>query len=136
MQGLHASPMRHTGAFATGAENPRWRGGRHTTRKGYVRLKTRVGLGKYEHRFVMERLLARPIGLMFTGDGEIPAGMHVHHCDGDRRHNCEANLMLLQECIHNAISRSYRAYLMAHYDEYVEMIARENEPAWVREQTA
>jgi|ERR1017187_1917253 hypothetical protein len=122
--------------FFGGGLNPNWRGGRHTTKKGYVRLATRVGRGKYEHRFVMEQMLAAPVGLLFAGDGEIPAGMHVHHCDGDRRHNCQGNLMLLGEAIHNAISRSYRAYLAAHWDEYMEMIARENEPAWVREGAA
>ena len=122
--------------FRAAALHPFWRGGRHTTGKGYVRLKTREGRDKYEHRFVMERMLAAPIGLMFAGDGEIPAGMHVHHCDGGRRHNCQGNLMLLQECIHNAISRAHRAYLLEHWEEYVEMIARENEPAWAREQTA
>jgi hypothetical protein len=62
--------------------------------------------------------------------------MHVHHCDGDRQHNHQGNLMLLQECIHNAISRSYKAYLGEHWDAYVEMVARENEPAWLSEETA
>jgi hypothetical protein len=128
--------MARLSLFASGPDNPRWAGGRHTTGKGYVRLKTRVGRGKYEHRFVMEQMLRAPVGLMFAGEGKIPAGMDVHHFDGNRQHNCQGNLMLLQACIHNAISRSYKKFLIEHYDEYVTMVARENEPEWLREATA
>jgi hypothetical protein len=122
--------------FRGGRQNPNWTGGRHVTARGYVRLKTKVGRGKYEHRFVMENLLRDPIGLLFIGGGEIPDGMHVHHCDHNRRHNCEGNLMLLDSAIHNWISLAHRRYLLDHWDEYLRKIEAENTPAWVKEQTA
>lgn len=122
-------------SFPKGGDNPRWKGGRYLNDKGYVRIGTRKHRGKYEHRYVMECMLRRPVGLVFPGDGKIPAGMHVHHNDHDRTHNCRSNLMLLQGCIHNALSRSYRKYLLNHWDEYMEWIRRENDtpPAWVTE---
>lgn len=119
--------------FAVGHHNPKWRGGKHQNEKGYVRLMTRAGRNKYEHRFVMETLLKSPIGLMFAGDGQIPENMTVHHVDHRVTHNCPQNLMLLAKPIHDSMSYDRRLYLAAHHEEFTEMIRRENEepPDWV-----
>ena len=75
----------------------------------------------------MEELLRDPIGLVFyPAEGRIPDWATVHHNDYDKVHNCHGNLMLLDRHIHNALSRAYRAYLLEHYAEWMEKIAREN----------
>lgn len=119
--------------FEVGQRNPNWRGGRHQNEKGYVRLMTREGRGKYEHRYVMEQMLKSPIGLLFPGDGRIPENTTVHHVDHRQTHNCRQNLMLLAKPIHDSISHDRRLYLAAHREEFSELIRRENEepPDWV-----
>lgn len=81
-----------------GPKNPRWKGGRQVTRRGYVEVwiprdhpffamaRGLTGVGGYvfEHRLVMALALGRPLA-----DHE-----EVHHIDGDRRDNRLANLQL------------------------------------------
>lgn len=105
---------------ARGSRNGKWKGGQTTTEKGYVRLYTREGRNRYAHRACMEDMLRNPVGLMFRGDGMIPEWADVHHIDGDRAHNCQGNLMLLDRPIHLAITAAAVRYYREHaYDNWV-----------------
>lgn len=118
-------------ALVAGALNGKWRGGATKNERGYVRLTAGPGRGRYAHRWIMERLLDDPISLVFSRGGGIPKRLHVHHVDHDRAHNCPGNLMLLDTAIHNRISRAYQMYVLAHYDEYLEMLRLREAPEWV-----
>lgn len=68
-----------------------WRGGRHVTPSGYIRVWApehpgAMGRGGYvpEHRLVMEQKLGR----------RLERGESVHHIDGDRANNAPENLQL------------------------------------------
>ena len=107
-----------------------------------MKLKTREHFNKYEHRVVMERMLAAPLcaEYVFPGPGEkgkIPQGMTVHHNDHSRTHNCIPNLMLLSTSIHNALSKARWKWIREHYVEWDEWQRRErekeSEPEWVTE---
>lgn len=84
--------------FQPGELHPRWRGGRTINADGYVRIKAGAHRDKLEHRVVMEQILGRSLK-------EFP-GLEVHHLDFNRRHNCPANLMLLDEAINKALGRA------------------------------
>lgn len=73
--------------------------GRTVTAKGYVRLTRGQYRHWYEHRAVMDAATRQ---WCYYGPG-IPEGFHVHHIDGDKRHNCQQNLMLLDAPIHNRL---------------------------------
>lgn len=100
-----------------------------------MRLKTRANRGRYEHRVVIEKLLANPIALpyVFPERGVIPAGMTVEHVDHQRAHNCHGNLMLLDKRIHDKISWWTKKYFMEHYEEYCEMLQEKNRAEEERE---
>jgi hypothetical protein len=88
-----------------GPDNPRWRGGKQITAKGYVRLTAGPDRHAYEHRVVIRDLLRE---WNFWGLDEIPAGFTVHHIDFRESHNSPSNLLLLDEAIHNAFADDYR----------------------------
>src|SRR4030095_14941743 len=75
---------------SSGEKNPGWKGGRHVTGEGYVKLylkdhPTADSMGYVsEHRFLMERILGRP----------LKHGENVHHINGNRSDNREENLEL------------------------------------------
>lgn len=72
---------------------------------GYLQLTRGIHRFKLVHRAVMEAMLMSPIGLLFFAHpGRIPDGMHVHHQDWNKRHNCQGNLLLLDSAIHNWLS--------------------------------
>jgi len=110
--------------------------------KGYIRIWYGKNRLKYAHRVVMANVLRyRRICLphvfpKLESDG-LPAGFHVNHFDWDKTHNCAANLQLLQDCIHDAITQSSRKYIRDHIDEFIEhemkKVERENMPDWVLE---
>ncbi len=93
-------PMRETSALCrtcsnTGSNSPRWRGGKTTDAKGYVRIKSpghpRARLypgaaGNYvlEHILVMESVLGR----------HLAPGETIHHRNGVRSDNRPENLEL------------------------------------------
>lgn len=104
----------------TGSNNGKWAGGVTVNEKGYRKITAGAHRNKYEHRRVMEVMLSDPVGLIFLpAVSVIPAWATVHHIDHDRQHNCTHNLMLVDKCIHNAISGSRQAYIMAHYEEWL-----------------
>ncbi len=77
----------------------------------------------------MERMLGEPIGLVFYPPvSTIPAWATVHHLDHHKTHNCQGNLMLIDDIIHGAISRSRRKYISDHYLEFLEWQA--NQDRW------
>jgi hypothetical protein len=122
-----------------GSDHPGWKGGSGLNEKGYVRITAREHRNKYQHRQVMEELLEHPLcaDYVFPDKGVIPKGMTVDQMDHRRTHNCHQNLMMLQDVIHNAISRAYRKYMSEHWLEWEEMMRqdreRESVPDWVVE---
>ena len=113
-----------------------FKGGVHQSDKGYRRVSSGPNRHKYEHRIVMEEMLADPIGFVFyPPEARVPDWATTHHNDANRQHNCQGNLMLLQQCIHNAISRASQRYFMEHYAEWMEMRNRQTTDS-VSEQTA
>lgn len=89
----------------SGALNYKWRGGKHVTQKNYIRLSCKPHRNKYEHRVVIEHLIASGTGgLIWINQTEIPDSMTVHHNDHVRSHNCLGNLMLLDKAIHDYLS--------------------------------
>ena len=65
----------------SGPDNPRWKGGKQITAKGYVRITAGEDRFKFEHRVISEKILGGP----------LPEGMEVHHMDGRKDHNCVGN---------------------------------------------
>ncbi len=102
-----------------GKSNGKWRGGVYVTGKGYRRISHGKHRNCLEHRHVMALMLADPIGLCHLPAGPIPPSATVHHIDYHKRHNCQGNLMLLDNQIHNALSRSRRRFILDHYEEFV-----------------
>lgn len=118
------------GQFQTGENHRRFTGGRTVNEYGYVRVTTGRAAAKYEHRMVVEKMMlewaiARKIDNVTEQWGEmsgaglaaeimdvvtkpptIPPGVHIHHINGDRTHNCACNLMLLDAPIHRAITQA------------------------------
>ena len=104
------------GAF--GEKNSIWKGGMHVSDKGYLRYSSGELRHKYVHRNVVELLLVDPIGLCFRLGQGIPEGYTVDHMDHNKLHNCPGNLLMLQKCIHDVISRSHQQYINDHWEEY------------------
>jgi hypothetical protein len=77
--------------------------GTTVTRKGYVRVTSGPFRHEYYHRLLVKFLLWGYPHVVWGRD--LPANIHVHHVDHDKRHNSIGNFLLLDEAIHNAISR-------------------------------
>lgn len=83
----------------SGPSNPMWKGGKHVTSKGYVRLTAGPFRNLYEHRVRMMEMLRDPISFMLSADSI--KGRHVHHMDFNRANNREGNLLLIDRALHN-----------------------------------
>lgn len=68
----------------SGPDSSNWKGGRHISKEGYVRISVPRGGYKLEHRLVMERKLGRQL---------LPTET-VHHVNGNRADNRLSNLQL------------------------------------------
>lgn len=81
-----------TGRFISGKpeEHPRWKGGRPIDDHGYIRRYITIGKWQYEHRYIMEQALGRPLE-----KHEI-----VHHKNGDKTDNRIQNLELMNRSSH------------------------------------
>jgi hypothetical protein len=76
----------------TGKNHNAWKGGRNKMKNGYIRIRVDKKY-MYEHRFVMEKHLGRPLQ-----QKEV-----VHHIDGDRTNNRIENLCLMPKKKHDKI---------------------------------
>lgn len=109
---------RRKGIYPTGDQHPRFSGGKRITEKGYVRFTSGRNMGMREHRVVIEELMLadrlREITTAFAdaviatvrNPPRLRPDQDVHHMDWQRAHNCPQNLLVLDEAIHHAISRS------------------------------
>lgn len=112
-RGMHPNSIRNLKARGSGRN-----GLRTLNEKGYVRISHGPDRGKYEHRVIMAALCAEfcyythsPLWDYRAG---LPLGFHVEHIDHVRTHNCPSNILLLQDVIHNAISRAHGAVMRKH----------------------
>jgi hypothetical protein len=60
---------------------------------GYIEVKTADRRYELEHRVVVARMLGRPLG----------TNEHVHHINGDRADNRDANLMVMSNAEHQKL---------------------------------
>ena len=74
-----------------------WKGGRRIEISGYISIRIDKTY-KYEHRYIMEKVLNRPLKR-----NEI-----VHHIDGDRQNNHPSNLLLLENKFHDSMETTKR----------------------------
>lgn len=65
----------------------------NTTEKGYVRYDFGKRNMAYEHVAVCRIAWGPRI--------PWPRGVHVHHMDGKRNHNCRANLLIIDAALHD-----------------------------------
>jgi hypothetical protein len=59
---------------------------------------------------------------VITNPPSIPPGVHIHHIDRNRQHNCPENLMLLDAPIHNYITQTDKRLRREH--EHTSMMAQ------------
>lgn len=79
-----------------GPSHPRWKGGAHRSKPGYVRVTAGPNRGQYEHRVVASKAWERTHGV------PLPKNYQVHHLDFCRWHNCLENLLILGPGLHVA----------------------------------
>lgn len=96
--------------IGSGRHAQRFGPGVYINEKGYLRHSAGPLRGRYYHRVVMASLCAEFCYYPVQADGFIPDGFTVEHVDHIKTHNCPENLLLLEESIHNAISRHTREY--------------------------
>lgn len=92
--------MKFSSEAIRGPKNPRWRGGRTVTAKGYSQITAGAWRNWLEHRALVAHLLAHNEISPAVMPREIPDGWVVHHMDGNRRHNCPHNLLLSPGAFH------------------------------------
>ncbi len=66
-------------------------------KNGYIRIRIN-GKYLYEHRYIMEKLLNRP----------LKQSEHIHHLDGDKTNNKAKNLKLYNKQDHDSIESKNR----------------------------
>ena len=93
--------------FQKGPANPRWKGGKYVTAKGYVRISAGCNRGKYEHRVIAESIF-----------GPLPNGVEIHHKDTDKSNNTPDNLDYVDTCLHSFIT-----------------VVSDQEPEWINNDT-
>lgn len=69
---------------SSGSNSPRWRGGKHKMKNGYIKISAGEGKGLFEHRFIMMKHLGR----------DLYPHENVHHINGVRDDNRIENLEL------------------------------------------
>lgn len=89
-------PIGELALLLSGEQHPRWKGGKHRSKHGYVRLTAGPNRGKYEHRVIASSAWER------THGKALPVGYQVHHMDFCRWHNCLENLLILGPGLHVA----------------------------------
>lgn len=74
-------------------KNPSWKGGKHITEEGYVKVCIGKKKYRYEHRLVMEEKLGRKLDFNET----------VHHKNHNRQDNRSENLEILSRSEHGRL---------------------------------
>ena len=95
LEGLEARKQLARERFS-GANNPKWKGGRYLANVGHVMIKTENGY-RLEHRHVVEKCIGRR--LLKT---EV-----VHHVDMNGQNNELSNLIVLTRPVHVAVHTEY-----------------------------
>lgn len=86
----------HLRSFGAGSSSQNWKGGRYLSTHGYVLLTTPNGR-QYEHAVIAEKALGRKLRFIRVGhpDNEV-----VHHINGDKQDNRQANLLICTNSYH------------------------------------
>lgn len=77
-----------------GNRHPSWKGGKHKTEKGYIKVNIGGGKRKFEHRLIMEKFLERP----------LEKWEWIHHKNGIKDDNRIENLEIV-------ISKNHQGYV-------------------------
>ena len=85
-------------SLRSGEASPRWAGGRHPTKAGYIRVRVANNERDLEHRVVW-----------MATHGPIPPGFEVHHKNRDKADNRLENLELLYNPAHREEHRAERS---------------------------
>jgi len=95
------------GASHSGEKSYLWKGGRHLTKNGYVRLSL-SGKTRCEHIVVAERALGR----------SLRPGEMVHHINGNKQDNRNCNLLICTGSYHKQLeARMVRLYQSEHFGQ-------------------
>jgi len=89
-------PIGELAVLLTGPLHPKWKGGAHRSKPGYVRVTAGPDRGKYLHRLVASKAWEQTHGV------PLPDDYQVHHLDFCRWHNCLQNLLILGPGLHVA----------------------------------